>query len=346
MAKDIILATIDAAANYHEEDLTYCSTAMDDSMGKVPLGHSDFVLSSLDKHSVHKTESKFPRRFISQEVLGVRLDDVPSDALIAEMIRSMAAGDRLLVLNVNAWLLTLAKNRPWLRNQFRNADIVYADGAGAQVAARILTGVTPTRSTAPDWIETLGYTMALQNKSVFWLGAGKEVICKAAENLSAKTGVRIAGWHHGFFNKSPNSIENRAVVQYINDSAADLLIVNMGMPIQEQWLHENWNQLNVKVAFTGGALAERVGGFVRPRPPKWVSDCGLEWATRLIAEPRRLCYRYLVGLPMLGMQILFALVKGHKSEALQTCRRCHSVNLSHHNDIHECSECHSFWCLQ
>ena len=242
------------------------------------------------------------RRFPGQTVLGVRIDDVPPHELVVEMARSMAARDRLLVMHVNAWLLTLAKDRPWLRRQMSDADIVYADGIGAQLAQRLLTGVMSHRSSAPEWIDQLGQLMAAQGSSVFWLGSRESIIQRAAQNHAAATGVRLAGWHHGYFDKTPGSAESRAVVDAINASRADFLIVNMGMPIQEKWLNDHWFELNVSVALTAGAMADRVAGLVT-RPPAWVTSCGLEWLTRLIAEPRRLGRRYLIGLPTLALQI-------------------------------------------
>ena len=236
-------------------------------------------------------------------MLGVRIDNVPPDELVTEMARSMAMRDRLLVMHVNAWLLTLAKDRPWLQRQVLNADIVYADGIGAQLAQRFLTGMLPHRSSAPEWIDQLGQLMAAQGSSVFWLGSRESIIRRAAQNHAAATGVRLAGWHHGYFDKTPGSAENQAVIDAINASKADFLIVNMGMPIQEKWLNDHWDQLNVTVALTAGAMADRVAGLVK-RPPAWVTSCGLEWLARLVAEPRRLGRRYLIGLPTLALQIL------------------------------------------
>ena len=67
--------------------------------------------------------------------------------------------------------------------------------------------------------------------------------------------------------------------------------MNMGMPLEERWLADHWDRLNVKVAVTAGALVDHVAGRVR-RPPRWVANCGLEWAARLAIEPRRLWRRY------------------------------------------------------
>jgi N-acetylglucosaminyldiphosphoundecaprenol N-acetyl-beta-D-mannosaminyltransferase len=69
------------------------------------------------------------------------------------------------------------------------------------------------------------------------------------------------------------------------------------MPLQERWLHDHWHLINVPVAITAGALVDHAAGHVR-RPPRWVANLGLEWAVRLVIEPKRLWRRYLLGLPV------------------------------------------------
>jgi N-acetylglucosaminyldiphosphoundecaprenol N-acetyl-beta-D-mannosaminyltransferase len=81
----------------------------------------------------------------------------------------------------------------------------------------------------------------------------------------------------------------------------------MGMPLQERWLATHWHALNARVAITAGALVDHAAGRVR-RPPRWVANCGLEWAVRLAIEPRRLWRRYLLGLPSFGLAVLSELV--------------------------------------
>ena len=73
----------------------------------------------------------------------------------------------------------------------------------------------------------------------------------------------------------------------------------MGMPRQERWLWETFDQLQTGVAITAGALVDHAAGRVR-RPPRWVANLGVEWLVRLVREPRRLWRRYLLGLPALA----------------------------------------------
>jgi len=73
----------------------------------------------------------------------------------------------------------------------------------------------------------------------------------------------------------------------------DLLMVGMGMPRQEAWVAAHVDALEVPAVLTCGACMDYVAGVVAT-PPRWAGRVGLEWGFRLIAEPRRLGYRYLV----------------------------------------------------
>ena len=69
------------------------------------------------------------------------------------------------------------------------------------------------------------------------------------------------------------------------------------MPLQEMWIEENIHVLNVNVIMPVGALFDYVSGEI-PRPPKWMTEHGLEWLGRLLVEPGRLWQRYIIGNPL------------------------------------------------
>ncbi len=52
------------------------------------------------------------------------------------------------------------------------------------------------------------------------------------------------------------------------------------MPMQEKWIMENFDRLDVKVFLPVGAAFDYISGNVR-RAPRWMTDHGLEWLGRL-----------------------------------------------------------------
>jgi len=140
--------------------------------------------------------------------------------------------------------------------------------------------------------------------SLFLLGARPGIAEKAAVYLRQQfPDLNVVGAQHGYFDKTPGSVENEAVLEALRAASPDVLIVGFGMPLQERWLMENWNRVEVKVALTAGALLDYLAGEV-PRAPRWMTDHGLEWLGRLIIEPRRLWRRYLVGNPLFLWRVL------------------------------------------
>ena len=239
----------------------------------------------------------------SVRLLGVRVDDIPRDAIVDRICDDAANGRRLLVLNVNVHMLMLARQHQWLRRFLDEADVVFCDGAGVQLAGLLLTGTRLHRCTPPEWAGTAARRLAEEGRSVYWLGGQPGVVEQAARNFEAAYAARTVGRQHGFFDQRRGSADNRRIVEQINRAAPDLLLVTMGMPLQERWLCDHWPLLNVKVAITAGALVDHAAGRVR-RPPQWVSNLGLEWAVRLAVEPRRLWQRYLLELPAFGAAVL------------------------------------------
>ncbi|MDE8346347.1 MAG: WecB/TagA/CpsF family glycosyltransferase, partial [Acidocella sp.] len=166
----------------------------------------------------------------------------------------------------------------------------------------LLTGRRAHRTTPPEWIgavlEALGETC-----SIFWLGGEPDVVVRAARNYEDRFAIRTAGVQHGYFDIVPESVESRDLVRRINLLRPNIILVNMGMPRQEQWLIDNWERLDTGVFITAGALVDHAAGRVR-RPPRWVANLGIEWLVRFFKEPRRLWRRYLLGLPVFGVYVI------------------------------------------
>jgi N-acetylglucosaminyldiphosphoundecaprenol N-acetyl-beta-D-mannosaminyltransferase len=231
-------------------------------------------------------------------VLGVGVDDVSVSELHAEIERLARGQRRALVLNANANLLNLAYRDPTLRGFLNRADVMVCDGVGVSLAARLLAGRSLGRITYADWMPRLARFAAERRLSMYFLGARPGVAERAARRLrEGVPGLRVVGVHHGFFDKDANSPENEAVIRGINALAPDLLVVGFGMPVQERWLMENRDRLDVGVVLTGGAVFDYVSGELR-RGPRALTENGFEWLARLAIEPRRLWRRYLLGNPL------------------------------------------------
>ena len=238
------------------------------------------------------------------EILGVRVNRISADELREEMLRVVRDGEHALILHVNVHCLNLSYHRPWLRELLNNASVVFCDGFGVALATKILGRPGLQRFTHADEMWRLAEFAGANELSLFFLGARPGVAKKAATRLEERSpGLRIAGIHHGYFDRTPGSPENEAVIQEINAANPDILVVGFGMPIQELWLKENWDRLNANVAITLGAVFDYVSGELR-RGPRILTDNGFEWLARLFIEPKRLWRRYLIGNPLFLWRVL------------------------------------------
>ena len=120
------------------------------------------------------------------------------------------------------------------------------------------------------------------------IGGREAVAARAASAWAAEApGLKVAGAWSGF------QLDSTQVLQ-IATAAPDILLVGMGVPLQEHWAWQHKDLLGAKIIWCVGALFEYYGEG-RPRAPVWVRRFGLEWLFRLALEPRRLWRRYLLG---------------------------------------------------
>lgn len=236
-------------------------------------------------------------------ILGVRVDPITIAQLHQCMAEFINNNEHALVLNVNVNCLNLSYEHPWLKTFLNQAEIVFCDGSGVQLAAKILGYSIPERITYADWMWELAEFSAGSGFSMFFLGGKPGVAEKAAEKVRAKYPRLKISCQHGYFDKNPESHENKNILQQINHAKPNILVLGFGMPIQERWLMENWEQLEVNIALAGGAVFDYLSGELR-RAPRWMTEHGMEWLGRLIIEPSRLWKRYLVGNPLFMWRVL------------------------------------------
>lgn len=228
-------------------------------------------------------------------ILGVPVTDVPmsvalgllEEMLLARPVRAHA------VYFVNAHTLNLACDEPGFREVLMRAERVFGDGTGVRWAARLLHGVRLKGNiNGTDVVPLLFGRLADRGLRYFLLGNTPERIEKAAAHARRSfVGWTLAGCHHGYL----DGVDSHAVVDQINASGADLLLVGMGNPKQEQWIDANLHRLSVPLCMaTGGLFDYWVGDLVRA--PAWVRRLGHEWLHLLLLQPHK-ARRYLVGNP-------------------------------------------------
>jgi N-acetylglucosaminyldiphosphoundecaprenol N-acetyl-beta-D-mannosaminyltransferase len=236
--------------------------------------------------------------------LGVKITPGTIPQLNREIIRLLARDRPGIILSANVHSINICRRLPWLAAFYNQADIVYVDGAGIVLGAWLLGCRISRRTTMDDWGWSAARHLARRRHSLYLLGNPPGVAAQAAVKLREQApGLRVLGNHHGFFQKS--GPENEAVVDEINRLEPDILMVGLGMPMEQQWIMENHSRIRARVFWEVGS-AFQLWADVIPHCPRWVGNLGLNWLFRLILEPRRLAKRYLWGNTVFLAEILKA----------------------------------------
>lgn len=239
------------------------------------------------------------------KICGIQISSADMDQIHGEISRMIKKGGQGFIVSGNVHGLNLAKKYGWLADFYNKANVVRIDGAGVAAGARLLGHHVPNRLTWADWALPLAKYLAEKKHTVFFLGGPKKIAEQAADKLKKHApGLKIAGTHHGYFSKT--GPQNTRVVNIINKAAPDILVVGMGMPLQEKWIIENSADINAQVFITAGAAFEYIAGTII-RCPKWMGDAGLEWLFRLAQNPRRMARRYIIGNPLFFLRVLIQL---------------------------------------
>jgi N-acetylglucosaminyldiphosphoundecaprenol N-acetyl-beta-D-mannosaminyltransferase len=226
-------------------------------------------------------------------LLGVELNALTIVELNQLIKRAIENGKKTIIANHNLHSVYIFHHEAKMRSFYDRADYVHIDGMPLVFWARLL-GIKlklNNRITYVDWIKPLLAEAAENEWRVFYLGSRLGVTEKALQKIKGEfPGLRLQ-CHHGYFDRQ--GTPNRDVLAMIKEFQPHILMVGMGMPRQEYWILDNFDEINAGVVLAAGACLDYLAGAV-PTPPRWLGKMGMEWIYRLWHEPRRLWKRYLI----------------------------------------------------
>lgn len=194
-------------------------------------------------------------------------------------------------ITANTHYAMLTWEQPELRDVNTRAAFLLADGAPLVWASRRGAVRLPERVAGSDLIYGLGELAARKGYRLFLAGGAPGVAERAALRLTARyPGLPIAGTAAPRF-RDVRDAEYDHFKNQIAQARPDILIVAATMPQGERWLSRHLADLGVPLGVNLGASIDFVAGRVS-RAPRWMRKSGLEWAFRLMLEPRRLFGRY------------------------------------------------------
>ena len=230
-------------------------------------------------------------------VLGVAFDNLTMDEALEAAYAVQAEHRGAYVVTPNPEIVMICRENEAAAAAVRAAELTIADGIGVIYGAKLLK--TPLKQKLPgiDFSERLLAKMEQDGRSVFLFGGKPGVAEAAREKLQEKyPGVKFLGVNDGYFT------DDAPIVEKINAAAPDLLMVCLGAPKQELWMHRHAAELNVGLMIGGGGSLDVFAGVVERAPEGW-QKAGLEWLYRLLKDPKRI--GRMMNLPKFMLKIIF-----------------------------------------
>ncbi|MCX8095090.1 MAG: WecB/TagA/CpsF family glycosyltransferase [Caldisericia bacterium] len=223
-----------------------------------------------------------------KKFLGYNLYPLTFEETKEKIISFLKEDKKRIITPINPEKIVRSLNDNKLKEILENSDLLLPDGYGIVIASKILGIGIKERITGIDMFEALIEYGDKANLSIYFLGAKDESVKGVVERVKKEyRGVKIVGYHNGFFNTSDE------VINDMRNKKIDFLFVAMGSPKQEYFIYDNLKYIDAKVFMGVGGSFDVFSGKIK-RAPKLIRKLGLEWFYRFLLEPKKRFPRVLL----------------------------------------------------
>lgn len=225
------------------------------------------------------------------EIVGINVDNIDY-AEAEKIVEEFLEGDRLnMIFTPNSEIMVDAVKDRALEDILNDGQLIIADGIGVVIASRFYGTPLKERVTGADLTAKIIEIAASKGRSIFLLGAAQDSAETAAQKIKERyPSIMIAGIRNGYFGEE----EEEQIVEEINNSHAEVLIVGLSAPKQEKFIYKHKDKLKVKIAIGVGGVIDIYAGK-KKRAPEIYQKLGLEWSYYLLQQPSRI--KRIVKLP-------------------------------------------------
>jgi N-acetylglucosaminyldiphosphoundecaprenol N-acetyl-beta-D-mannosaminyltransferase len=223
------------------------------------------------------------------------VDAVSFDEALRDIERLVDAGRGGAVYTPNVDHIVKAESNEAFRLAYQDVSLSLADGMPLVWVSRLLGCRLPERVAGSDILIPLMELAARRRWRVYLLGGGPGAAQAAAKRLGDELGVSIVGWDDCRIASDGSDPTGESAAR-VHAAKPDVILVGLGPPKQELWIHRYREAVGPAVALGIGAGLDFLAGRFK-KAPRWMASAGFEWAHRLLQEPRRLSRRYLIESP-------------------------------------------------
>lgn len=231
-------------------------------------------------------------------IMGLDIDIIPKVDLMPKLRGYLQGTKNHAIITANSLLILESQKLPALKRACENASMVLPDSSGISWAAKQLKLLQPYRIPGIDLAFDLCREAQMMGISVFLFGGNVGVAPRAAHYLKSRfPNLLIGGTHQGFFNWQ----DEDKILEQIWESGSRLILVGLGMPLQELWINRIKDKLPPGISMGVGGTFDVWAGDLK-RAPQWVQKSGMEWMYRLGQEPNR--FNRVANLPRFAVKVL------------------------------------------
>ena len=244
-------------------------------------------------------EPSLPRR---ANLLGVQVSITDYAEATQQVLAAAHARRSLCVSAAAVHAITLGHLDPDFGAVLNALDLVVPDGQPVRWGlAATRAAYLRDRVYGPTLMLRVCEAAANAGLPVFLFGSSEAALASLRAALGTRLpSLRIAGVKASRFREASPE-EQREDARSVVDSGARIAFVGLGCPRQEWWMFHQRERLPMPLLGVGAAFELLAG--TRSMAPALLQAAGLEWAFRLVQEPRRLWRRYL-GLNPLYVALL------------------------------------------
>ena len=234
-------------------------------------------------------------RETKRHLFGIEIDNIRMPEAIQRLREWIESEDEhcRYVVTPNVDHTVLLQENEALANAYDDAHLILADGHPIVWASYLLRQPLPERVPGSELVPELFDAFNSDgNLRVFLLGARPGVAAIAAQNMKQKwPNVETVGVYSPplGFEHDPNECDY--ILGRIMLCRPDVVVVGLGAPKQEIWIHQHHKRIQAKAALCVGATIDFLAGE-QQRAPRWMQRSGIEWLHRMLSQPKRLVKRY------------------------------------------------------
>jgi N-acetylglucosaminyldiphosphoundecaprenol N-acetyl-beta-D-mannosaminyltransferase len=231
---------------------------------------------------------------MSRRIFGLDISPLTAAEIARKVVEEAPPGGAMgLIVTPNIQNIALIYENEASRAAYSRAAIITCDGFPVHYYAKLRGAPSPERVTGCDMVEFIMHRDSFPAHHRFFFVVATEDLAQAVRKWAIERGldgrVATAVPDFGFERDAQKSA---ALVQAIRAHGTTVLFLGLGSPKSEVFADKYRAELPPCWTLCIGQAVKMALGLT-PAPPGLVKALNLEWAWRMIWEPRRLAPRYI-----------------------------------------------------